>query len=91
MQAIWKTVLMPGEFGVTCRLPKNAKILCVQNQNEKCCIWFINPDVKSDEIVERTFYIYGTGHEHEEIKGRYVGTFQLGSGLLVFHVFEKVS
>lgn len=37
----------------------------------------------------RTFAIYGTGHVQESICGEYIGTFQLHSGALVFHVFEE--
>lgn len=52
-------------------------------------MWALIPDTNAEIVQERTFSIYGTGHEHESISGEYVGTFQLQGGALVFHVFEE--
>jgi hypothetical protein len=36
----------------------------------------------------RRFRVAGTGHELEPYVDRYIGTFQMLGGTLVFHVFE---
>lgn len=73
-------------------IPKNGKILCVQEQRGEPHIWVL---IDKDQTIEekRKFIIIGTGHdcnidlltEHD-----YVGTFQLGFGELVFHVFVEM-
>ena len=87
MQAIWKFPMQCADKQILA-LPKGAKVLCVQTQNDTPYMWVVNPSVGVAATEERTFAIYGTGHQHESIGGEYVGTFQLRSGLLVFHVFE---
>lgn len=70
----------------TINIPRNAKILCVQTQHEKPCLW---AKVDSDEpLVHRMIITHGTGHPIPETTGEYIGTYQLKSGALVFHVFE---
>lgn len=70
-------------------MPAGAEILCVQTQREKPCMWArVDP---SAPMELRSFAIYGTGHpiSPDAAKDhRYVGTFQLAGGDLVFHVFE---
>lgn len=72
-------------------MPKNAKILCVQAQNDMPCIWALVDKYESaiGQTRTRTFYTYGTGHDigRPEILN-YIGTYQLHSGALVFHLFE---
>ena len=85
MQAIWKFKIEPNDH-VQIAMPKGAKILCLQVQNEIPCIWAVCD--MSAKREQRTFNIYGTGHQHENIDGKYVGTFQLTGGSFVFHVFE---
>ena len=89
MEAIWKIKLECTDRQII-NLPAGAKVLCVQEQGDIPHLWFITPQTKDPAIEERTFTIYGTGHEHPEIEGRYIGTFQLRGGMLVFHVFEAV-
>ena len=64
-----------------------AQVLCVQVQNATPCIWAL-VDIEAKKTL-RTFATYGTGHQHESIPGRYVGTYQLEGGALVFHVFDE--
>ena len=70
-------------------LPKNAEILTVQVQFGKPCIWaLVNPENKPEE---RKLRLVGTGHDisdDEARKLRYIGTFQMHDGLLVYHLFE---
>lgn len=69
-------------------MPECAKVLTVQVQKGKPCIWAeCNPDEKQ---VLRTFLIRGTGHSiDDEIEKEYIGTIQMCEGSIVFHVFEK--
>lgn len=87
MQAIWKFPMKCTDKQVIA-FPKGAKVLCVQSQNETPCIWAVCATADGAATEDRTFAIYGTGHQHESISGVYVGTFQLQGGALVFHVFE---
>lgn len=67
-------------------MPIGAKILCVQLQYGKPCLWV---EVNLDEAVheKRKVFVHGTGNRYEEHQ-RYIGTFQLSNGNFVFHVFE---
>ena len=73
------------------QIPKSAKILCVQTQFEKPCMWALVDEESTDKST-RTLAVHGTGHpiygvEHKE----YIGTYQLREGQLIFHVFEIVN
>lgn len=75
------------------RMPIDAQILTVQTQAEIPTIWaLVNP---LNDIKERRFEIYGTGHQIVELpKGYsrvYIDTFQLHNGNIVFHVFEQIA
>lgn len=68
-------------------MPGGTKILCVQTQRNKPYLW---AEVTPDKIT-RTYKIItvGTGQilpESDYIMN-YVGTYQLNSGFLVFHVY----
>ena len=72
-------------------MPKGAEILCIQIQQDKPTIWalveFLPPE-------KRIFEVFGTGHNIKsggDIKRDYVGTYQVGDGHLVFHVFERIN
>ena len=73
----------------TVSMPIGAKILTVQTQNEKPCIWAsVNPEAPTEK---RNIEIYGTGHEiHNEADLTYIGTYQMLDGELIFHAFERV-
>ena len=67
-------------------MPKGAKILCIQVQYEKPCIWaLVDPEKESEP---RIFEIFGTGNPVPDRDRRYIGTYQLMGGQLVFHCFE---
>ena len=72
-------------------LPASSIMLTVQTQREVPCIWAIVDleDVRSANTKVYTVKIYGTGHKHEKIEGRYLGTFQLHGGGFVGHVFVE--
>jgi hypothetical protein len=79
-------------YDFTLEMPKDAEILTVQTQNEKPCIWaLVNPE--NDKEL-RYFEVYGTGHGiHYDmgIERKYINTFQLDDGSLVFHLFERIN
>ena len=83
MKTIWKYTLSPK---VEIDIPIGAKILDVQLQFDRLQMWvLVDPTAKT---VKRTFCMYGTGHKIDGHPGDYIGTFQVGGGTLVFHVFE---
>lgn len=88
-KTIWKFPLYPIEETMYIEMPHNSEILCVQMQVNEPYIWAI---VDNDTSYERRIlYIRGTGHDFNGSEGKYIGTFQLSGGLLVFHVFEDIN
>lgn len=87
---IWKFEINTNQ--ITIEIPKEAEILTMQTQNEKPCIWaLVNPENKKEL---RHFEVYGTGHNiyyDMGIERKYINTFQLHNGDLVFHLFERIS
>jgi hypothetical protein len=83
VRTVWK-FSMPSRGPI--RMPKGAEILAVQTQHNEPQLWAkVDPHA---ELEDRYFEVVGTGHPIIEPKAQYVGTFQLSSGDLVFHVFE---
>lgn len=68
-------------------MPAGAEVLMVKEQHGVICIWaLVDPD-KPDEVYR--YRIIGTGHELKEEPGqKYVGSFFMNKGYLVFHVFS---
>ncbi|MFA5048642.1 MAG: hypothetical protein WC516_06480 [Patescibacteria group bacterium] len=68
-------------------MPKGAEVLSVGVQFGKdVCLWVkINTD---NELEDRKFNIYGTGHPIYKTDQRFIGTFQLFNGEGIFHLFE---
>ncbi len=86
MKSIWK---FPIEITdrQTVNMPKTATILSVQIQHGAVYMWAL---VDTEEpTVDRTFIVHGTGHPCICDASEYIGTFQVASGALVFHLFEK--
>ena len=84
---IWKFELEKEDIQ-SIQMPVGAEILCLQMQGGKPCIWaLVNPQADNET---RGFITYGTGHvvPTEPYNHIYIGTYQLFSGDLVFHVFE---
>lgn len=86
MLKIWKWELKETDEQ-TISLPAGAKILTVQVQSRTPCLWALC-DVEVGIAAPRRISIYGTGHPIPSAPGRYISTFQLLEGRLVFHVFE---
>lgn len=85
MTTIWKYSLKVTDQQEL-QIPKGGELLCVQTQADGPCLW-----VKVDDAqpkVNRYFAIYGTGNPIRDITQRYIGTFQMHKGALVFHLYE---
>ncbi len=85
---VWKyTIDATDSFKLS--MPEDAEVLSVQVQNGGICMWAkVNPN---NLLMPRCFCLRGTGHDFTGKEGRFVGTFQLAAGTLVFHLFEEVS
>lgn len=87
---VWKFALNPGENEVM--MPNGAEVLSVQVQHNVPCLWaLVDPEMQKEE---RTFEVFGTGHSIKYDMGverKYIGTFQLDGGYLVFHLFERIN
>lgn len=85
-KAVFKYTLSAEEAQQFVEMPRDAEILCVQTQDGRPCLWaLVDPTAES---IKRDIRIYGIGHPIQEHGHRYIGTYQLWSGKLVFHVFE---
>jgi hypothetical protein len=75
----------------TIAMPEGAEILTVQAQRGTPCLWaLVNPELPA---TERRIETFGTGHpvlSDTGVERRYVGTYQISGGSLVFHVFERL-
>jgi hypothetical protein len=70
-------------------LPKDAEILCVQVQMEAPCLWAkVDSTIEDKETV--LIETFGTGHPMDEKNRKYIGTYQLNNGHLIFHVFRHI-
>lgn len=75
--------------GQNISLPLGAEILTIQAQNKIPCLWALVDPNKGTEI--RHFEIFATGDPvlcDIGVDRKYISTFQLEGGLLVFHAFE---
>lgn len=70
-------------------MPRAAQVLSVQTQDGLPQLWALVDEKAPTE--QRTFAIYGTGNPMPDCAdyGRFVGTYQMYGGSLVFHVFEQ--
>jgi len=86
---IWKFELETTDHQIL-KMPLGAEILTVQMQNDTPCLWAL---VEPSQEKERRFIeIFGTGHPLGYDMGvdrKYISTYQLHGGSLVFHVFEN--
>jgi hypothetical protein len=88
-ETIWKYTLDVVDVQ-TIKIPKGAEILTVQMQDSFPCLWvLVDPTA---HLESRIFEIFGTGNPITSDMGtsrKYIATFQLNEGRLVFHVFEN--
>ncbi len=88
METIWKYELETTDFQ-TVSLPVNAEILTIDTQCSTVCIWAL-VEKTEHKNEEKIIEIFGTGHEMKEANRKYIGTYQLNGGALVFHAFERI-
>ncbi len=72
------------------KMPSGTKILSVQNQNNKACLWGLLVPNGNNEL--RTIEIFGTGSiipYDGGVERVFIGTIQ--DGTLVWHVFERIN
>ncbi len=84
MKTIWKYKISPE---MKLEIPKGAIVLSIQTQGDQPCMWVLVDSFNENEL--RKFKVYGTGHQLPENPGKYIGTFQVENGSLVFHLFEE--
>lgn len=94
METIWKFEIAEITDRFTLEMPVGAVVLTVQTQNETPCLWATVDSEREKE--KRYFEIVGTGNpfpqeKDEQINRKYIGTFQLFGGRIVFHLFERTS
>lgn len=85
MKQIWKYPITPNT-STTMSMPAGAKILSVHEQHGYVCMWaLVEP---KNELENRSFEVFGTGHDIVDIDMDYLGMASLDGGSLIFHVFE---
>jgi len=86
-KTIWKYP-MPIVDYYAFDMPEDAEVLTVQVQHGVPCIWAtVDPNKPK---LPRGFFVRGTGHELGLAESaKYVGTFQIELGGLVFHLFDE--
>ena len=84
LDTVWRFSLGAGLTRVT--MPADAMPLFVGWQRESPQLWaLVSPDAP---MVQRAFYLAGTGTAVPEPILRHVGSMIAGDGFHVFHVFE---
>lgn len=75
----------------TIEMPSGGEILSVQTQADSPKMWVLLDPTNPKE--KRRFRIFGTGHpiSGDTSSLHFIGTYQLRSGSLVFHIFEDRS
>lgn len=85
MKTIYKYQLeVTGQQTIT--MPVGSEVLSIQVQYGVPCIW-AKVDT-GNEVGDRTFVTFGTGHPLPENNLEFIGTYQTGQ--FVFHVFEMI-
>lgn len=85
MMKVFKYIIEQKDSSIT--MPKGAKVLSVQNQYHKPCIWALcNPDAPK---VQRRFLALNTGDAlPSSLDLTFLATVQLHGGDTVVHIFE---
>lgn len=86
MQVIWKYPIQVTDAQII-MMPKGAEILSANNQGGNLCIWAKVSQQAGVPLEARKIRIYGTGHPHDIISGRFINTVLIA--FYVWHVFEE--
>ena len=86
-KTIWKFPLeITDEQEV--EIPTPFRLLTIQLQNDKPCLWaIVEPEGPKEKV---RILCIGTGHPIDEELGYHLGTIQLYNGQLIFHFFRGV-
>ena len=91
IKKVFKYSITPNDI-IEIDLPKGAEILTVQSQYDQPQLWvLVDPDAQTEK---RYFRLAGTGHPIHYDMGdmgseyKYINSFQMNDGQLVFHLFE---
>jgi len=89
VKTVWKFPLTATErFAIA--MPRGAQLLHVGTQGvgleAQASVWVLC-DTEAPR-TRRAFAVCGTGHDSGHCTGQHIGTFMLGNGALVFHVFD---
>jgi len=87
MRVIHKYVLNDKEDRLP--LPRGSVFLTVQIQKDQACIWVEQPTDPDIETINRGVKIVATGQEFNDPYYAYLSTFQVGEGMLVWHVYVE--
>lgn len=69
-------------------MPRGAVVLSVATQDDCPQMWArVDP---AQPMSPRRFHVAGTGHPLTGVEGRFIGTFLMRGGALVFHLFEAI-
>lgn len=84
-KTIWKFPLKVTDDQVVI-MPRGAKMLRVMPQHGLVCLW---AEVDTEEpMTGRSINIFGTGQPMPSDPGRFIDSFMLRDGGLVFHAYE---
>ena len=91
MIAVYKETIEKIQNTVSVEFCGLVKILKIDTQNEKVCIWYESDLSKAEKTISE-FRIFGTGHifevEKDEINNlEYINTIKLCNDGLIFHIY----
>jgi len=96
MKVIYKYTIGTAFYGdniTTIKIPKDAKLLYIGQQNDDICAWYEINTAQLDNLEEFTWYQIGTGHPYDDkLSELYKGSIINNEARLVWHMFsEKIS
>lgn len=72
----------------TFKLPKNARILCIHEQNNVPCVWYSFDADEPKPLRGITFYLMATGDSVElPVTAQYAGTAFLCQASYILHIY----
>ena len=83
---IWKYELAITELQLI-DVSIDAEFLSVDNQRGQLCLWIMLDPLQKTH--RRRIEVFGTGHEMDLAKRKFIGTVLIGS--FVWHVFERLA
>ncbi len=86
MKTVHKFTLKTEDFQLI-EMSRGARILCVEVQFGRVCIW---AEVDTElSLLDRKIHTVSTGGPMPVVPLRYIGTYQLSGGSLIYHVYEE--